>query len=85
MHFLPIKSVTRRLYNKRVAVKVRLDKDQLVLEEGSIGVLPEGTQIGKIPDKLKIVTEDGEEIPATGEFYVTTASFNPYHWVVDLF
>lgn len=92
MHFLRKSEVyARTLTRPRAAVKVKLEKDKLVVsgpdDEGkpNIFVAKMDTQWAKVPDRIKVVGPDGKVIkPSKGtSFYVSTETFDPYHMVLE--
>ncbi len=44
-----------------------------------------GTPLRRLPDDFKVFNEDGEDVPALGEFYVTVETFDPHHLITDVF
>lgn len=67
-------------------VKVKLEaKDRLCIVVGSIGVLKPEALVAPLPKRMKVVTDEGEQIaPSEGKrFYVTVNSFNPNHALVE--
>lgn len=69
---------------KHCAVKVQIkDKNLYLVEDGFCIVTPD-TLILPLPSDIKVYSEDGEEIPASGKFYVSAETINPYHLVIDI-
>ena len=92
MHFLRKAEVyARTLTRPRAAVKVKLEKDKLVVsgpdDEGNpnIFVAKLDTQWAPVPDRIKVVGPDGKVIkPSKGKsFYVTVETFDPFHAVME--
>jgi hypothetical protein len=88
VHFLKkAASKSHTIGRPRAAVKVMFDakKKALVLVEGEgIMVLKWDALIAEIPSDVPILDAKGKRIPASGAFFVTTETFDPYHAVVDL-
>lgn len=63
----------------RVGRKVQLQ----IVPENSIFVMKVDTGLRQLPKDIPIVGPDGEVCAASGEFFVTTETFDPYHLVID--
>lgn len=72
------------LSNKRVCVKVARKGNKLEVQEGIYFLAP-GTAVLPIKSIDKIVDIEGNEIEATGQFYTTAETIDPYHMITDLF
>lgn len=84
-HFLSEKKAAAFYLDKpRAAVLVRKEGNRLVVVPG-IHVLKADTLMFWLPDKYKVVNENGERIKPTGKFAVTAETLDPYHAVVDIF
>jgi hypothetical protein len=86
MHFLRKSEVHgRSLEMPRACVTVRVVKDTLVIESGSLGVLKIGAQMAPVPERMKVVTDDGKVVkPSKGkQFWVTVETFDPMHAVME--
>lgn len=73
-----------KLSQKRVCVKVERKKNKLVVMQG-IYELPPGTLLCSLYENDKVVDPEGNELKATGRYYITAETINPYHLLVDLF
>lgn len=74
---------------RRACVKIELvcqkrNKKKYRVCDGLL-VLREGTKMIPLPKNMEIVDEDGDPIEATGRFYVTEETIDPYHLVTDIF
>lgn len=66
------------------AVQVeRVNKGKYKIIPGSISILRPDTIIVELPDSIQIIDEDGEEIKAVNNFYISTSTIDPYHMVLD--
>lgn len=76
----------RSIGRRRAAVHVRLEKDRLVVVAGSISVLDDDALVTPVPERLRVVDEDGDVVvPSEGTlFLMTTETFDPYHLVTQL-
>lgn len=92
MHFLRKTEVyARTLTRPRAAVKVRVEKDTLVIcepeddEHPNIIVAKLDTQWSELPERVKVCGPDGKVIkPSKGKkFYVTVETFDPFHAVME--
>lgn len=86
MHFLRKSEVQGfTLTRPRACVSVRVEKDKLVIEPGSIAVLKIGVLLSPVPDRVKVVGPDGKVVkPSKGkQFFVTTETFDPCHAVLE--
>ena len=79
----------RHLNNDHIGVRVRhihgrktfmLDPD----ENEPICVVKAGTEVVEMTDGETVVLPDGNEIPATGRYFRTTETIDPYHIVLDV-
>lgn len=88
MHFLKKAALRSHAIGKpRAAVRVKFDskKKALVIVEGEgFMVLKDDSLISEIPSNIPILDSKGKPILASGKFFVTTETFDPYHAVVDL-
>jgi hypothetical protein len=92
MHFLNPKGGRdiggRALWKLRACVTVRVEfrdrKPVLVVKPGSVSLLKGDAVLTELPKEISVIDEDGKRIKATGKFYVTTETFDPYHCVTDL-
>lgn len=91
MHFLRKNEVYSRTLGKpRACVKVRVEKDTLVVcepedDKPNISVAKTDTQWSEVPDRVTVVGADGKVIkPSKGKkFYVTVETFDPFHLVME--
>lgn len=64
-----------------VVKKVKYNIYEVII--GSIGCLKQGTMIKEF--KGKVVDDEGNELKASGQYFMTTETIDPYHLLVDLF
>lgn len=76
---------TIRLSHSRVCVKVKRNKHKLELCDDGLYMLPAETILCPLPENDIIVDRDGLELNASGRFYITAETIDPYHLAVDLF
>ncbi len=76
----------RTINRPRAAVRVRLERTGLVIVPGEISVLKNDAFVVPLPDRLRVVSEDGEVVkPSDGSiFLITTETMNPFHLVTQL-
>jgi hypothetical protein len=75
-----------RLPKPYAAVQVKRDNKNLI-------VIPNTVQLAKIDSRfapvhgtgIEVIDQSGQSIPATGSFYISTETFDPYHLVIDWF
>lgn len=54
-------------------------------EDKALVVARAGTRIVRLEPEELVLSQDGEVIPATGAFYRTVDTIDPYHVVFDIF
>lgn len=77
-----------RLDNTRIAVRVEVKKqghNVFLQPTDKIIFLKPGSVLHKLPEAVKVISAEGEVITATGAFWVTAETIDPYHCVTDLF
>lgn len=87
MHFLGKNALRYRELGKPWAsVTVRVAKEVLTIQPGGIGILRSDVQIARLPERFKVIGEDGIEVkPSKGKaFWITVESMDPYHAVCEL-
>ncbi|MFB5269350.1 hypothetical protein ACE41H_21560 [Paenibacillus enshidis] len=75
---------SRELGRPYAAVQVEHINKVLVVIPGSVSILKEETKITKLPSAYPVVDSEGYLIKPSGQFYITTETFDPYHMVIDL-
>lgn len=90
MHFLGklARHEQRHLDGPRVAVIVKWTsrrQSALVLVGSDVGVAKDGVRIAELPKKIRVLDPDGEPVAASGRFFVTTETVDPYHLLLDIF
>lgn len=79
---------TRKLDHPRVGVLVKRSgrKDyQIVPGEDSVAVYKAGLSIKELEPGERILSPDGEPVTATGRFFLSCETIDPFHLVFDLF
>lgn len=66
------------------AVMVRRRGTNVLVVQASLFVLKPDTEVARIPASIRVVDEEGEPIQASGEFWISIATFDPYHAVCDV-
>ena len=85
-HFLagPVRgfhdAVVRRPY---ACVKVKLLGKTTLRVFPGVFFVKTGSYVRVLPEKIAVVDEAGETVPASGQFYVTSESIDPYHLLID--
>ncbi len=81
-----MKGYHRRLLHSRVAVVAERKgkSNTFVVIPGHVQVVPQNTEL-VCPDKITVVTEDGEELPPTGYYAITAGTIDPFHLLLDMF
>lgn len=79
----------RELGTRRVGVHAMVERRVRLRTAGhgsGLSVLHADTRIAPLPDRLKVVGEDGEEIKPTrgSRFWITTETIDPMHVVCEL-
>ncbi len=81
-----------RLHGERItyrpygAVKVELVKHRpptLRVVPGSICLVKASVYLALLPESVIVVDDADEQIPASGKFYISTESIDPYHLLID--
>lgn len=49
-----------------------------------VALIKPGTYVRLVPEKINVVDESGGVIPASGRFYVTSETIDPYHLLIDV-
>lgn len=49
-----------------------------------IALIKPGSYVRIVPEKINVVDESGGMITASGRFYVTSESIDPYHLLIDV-
>jgi hypothetical protein len=84
-HFLAGQHGQTRLNRRYACVKVEVIK----LRPPIVRVLPEVLMLKPdalllpLPADVAVVAPDGEAVPASGRFYITAESIDPYHLLID--
>jgi len=89
-HFLPPRDIHEQgLPKERAAVQVEVrrgrGKSATLTTMPGVHIVPAGTRMTLLPEWVEVVNSKGAKIEATGRFYVTVESLDPYHLLVDLF
>jgi len=73
------------LTRPRAVVTVRYEAPNIlrVQQYKGIGVVKPDVGMVPVPDRIKVVDERGKVIKPSGQFLVSTETFNPYHVVAD--
>lgn len=67
-----------------VAVKVqRVSKKKFIVCDDGVSLLRNDARLTELPEMFTIETEEGEKVQASGQFLITTETFDPYHLIVD--
>ncbi len=85
----PVKNTVgaKSIGRPRAGIKVRREKGGLLVNAGEIGVLKSDALVVPLPSYLHVVDSDGEGSikPSNGKsFFITTETFDPYHFIVEL-
>lgn len=79
-------TVVRKYVCVKVELHIRSAKaggDQLHVHPGVFFIKP-GSTVLPLPDGIQVIDpETKEPIPASGRFYVTSESFDPFHLLLD--
>ena len=82
MHFAASKDLflERRVRRQSAGVRVHVLKGgkTLQVEGGSLCIVKADALIIPLPPKIRVVSEEGEEITPTWGFWVSTETFDPY-------
>jgi uncharacterized SAM-binding protein YcdF (DUF218 family) len=73
-------SVVRRPY---ACVKVELGGKTTLRVLPGVFFVKAGSYVRALPEKIVVVDEAGETVTASGQFYVTSESIDPYHLLID--
>lgn len=79
---------TRKLDHPRVGVKVkRSGRENYVIVPGedSVMLVRAGTLIKELESDERILSEDGEPVNATGRFFLSCETIDPFHVAFDIF
>lgn len=74
----------RRFEVGRACVQVRREKNALVVQDGGIQIARPSTLFGMLTPGIKVMDGDGNELPATGTFYISLETIDPYHLLTDV-
>jgi hypothetical protein len=86
LHFLKKKEIFKAapIERRRACVTARYEDGKLWIQDG-IGVTKTDAIFVELPERIAVVGSDGKRIKATGKFFVSVETFNPFHLVVDMF
>ena len=73
--------VVERFGDKRKYLYKIVENNPLCLIKPCTTLLP----LAEISADAKIIGPDGQPVPATGEYYITAETMDPYHIVTDWF
>ena len=73
--------VVERFGDKRKYLYKIVENNPLCLIKPCTTLLP----LAEISPNAKIIGPDGQPVPATGEYYITAETMDPYHIVTDWF
>lgn len=73
--------VVERFGDKRKYLYKIVENNPLCLIKPCATLLP----LAEISADAKIIGPDGQPVPATGEYYITAETMDPYHIVTDWF
>ena len=73
--------VVERFGDKRKYLYKIVENNPLCLIKPCTTLLP----LAEISADAKIIGPDGQPVPATGEYYITAETMEPYHIVTDWF
>lgn len=80
--------ITSQLRHDRIAVRCRRQKNKFVLDvdpDEPICMAKAGTEIRRLEINETVETPDGENIKATGQFWVSCGTIDPWHLIFDMF
>lgn len=80
--------IIRTLNRDRVGVRCRHVKDRFIVNpepDEPVCLVKAGTQLRRLECGETVETEHGEQLPATGQYWVTATTIDPYHLMLDLF
>lgn len=87
MHPLSLKKykplLTMELKTPFVSVTGEVKKKVITIEDSSINIAKPGTKFAKLPTDFKVVDSNGDEIPTTGSYYISTETIDPHHLIID--
>lgn len=78
----------RTLESPRVAVKVRRKGNAFIVDpeiEEPVIVVRAGTKMIPLEKNERVVDPDGNEVSATGRFYRSVETIDPFHLIFDMF
>lgn len=73
-------SVVQRPY---ACVKVEMVGKTTLRVLPGVFFIKTGSYVRAVPEKISVVDEDGKKIQASGQFYVSSESIDPYHLLLD--
>jgi len=77
------------LTNPRAAVKAKVvskrPRRYEVDTESGVCMIESGTQLVLLEENAQVITAEGEVLEATGRYYRTAETIDPYHLITDYF
>ena len=83
-----IRLLLRTLESPHAAVKVRRKGHAFIVDpeiEEPVIVVKAGTKMIPLDTNERVVDPDGNEVPATGRFYRSAETIDPFHLIFDMF
>lgn len=83
-----IRLLLRTLESPHATVKVRRDGNAFIVDpkiEEPVIVVKAGTKTIPLDTNERVVDPDGNEVPATGRFYRSTETIDPFHLIFGMF
>lgn len=65
-------------------VKVELVNKTTLRVLPEVNLIKPGSYVRLLPEKISVTDENGDKVPASGRFYVTSESIDPYHLLIDV-